>query len=158
MRRSKEGWPPVVKIGYARPKARRGEHPSGLVEVLVWRPKDLGAIDPKTQAARIAHSVGERKRVEIIDQAKKANIRVLNPGTKKEAEITPEAPAEPTAPSEPTAAPEPAAEATSEATAEATTEPLTETETKAEAKETETTKGPPKKRTKGKKTKKRTEK
>jgi len=85
VRRSKEGWPPVVKIGYARPKAIRGEHPSGLKDIMVWRPKDLEGIDPKTQAARIAHTVGERKRVDILDQAKKSNIRVLNPGPKKPA-------------------------------------------------------------------------
>ncbi len=96
VRRSKEGWPPVVKIGYSRPKATRGKHPSGLNEVMVWRPKDLEGIDPKTQAARIAHTVGENKRVQIVADAKKANIRVLNPGLKKPAEIVPETVTEPT--------------------------------------------------------------
>jgi len=140
VRRSKQGWPPVVKIGYARPRAQRGEHPSGLTEIMVWRPKDLEGIDPKIQAARIAHTVGERKRVDILDQAKKANIRVLNPGPKKAPEVAPEV-AEPTAPPEPTT--------------EATTEPTTsETEPEAEAKEAETTKEPPKKRKKSKKSKK----
>ena len=114
VRRSKEGWPPVVKIGYARPKAQRGKHPSGLKEIMVHRLKDLEGINPKTQAARIAHTVGERKRVEILDQAKKANIRILNPGLKKEAQIPAEAPAEPTAP------PQPASKVTTEATTEET--------------------------------------
>lgn len=98
VRRSKEGWPPVVKIGYARPKATRGQHPSGLKEVMVWRPKDLEGIDSKTQAARIAHTVGENKRVQILEDAKKANIRVLNPGLKKPAEIVPGTVTEPTTP------------------------------------------------------------
>ena len=142
VRRSKKGWPPVVKIGYARPKAQRGAHPSGLKEIMVWRPKDLEGIDPNTQAARIAHTVGERKRVEILDQAKKANIRVLNPGPKKEAAIAPEVAAEATAPTEPT----------TEATKEALTQ---ETGPETEAKETETTKEPPKKRKTSKKAKKR---
>jgi large subunit ribosomal protein L32e len=96
IRRSKKGWPPVVKIGYSRPKATRGKHPSGLSEVIVHRPKDLEGIDPQKQAARIAHTVGENKRVQILEDAKKANIRVLNPGLKKPAEALPEAPAEPT--------------------------------------------------------------
>jgi outer membrane biosynthesis protein TonB len=73
---------------------------------MVWRTKDLLALNPKFQVARIAHTVGENKRVQIIDEAKKANIRVLNPGLKKPAEALPEVPAEPTVaeptPSEPT--------------------------------------------------------
>ena len=100
VRRSKEGWPPVVKIGYARPKSIRGRHPCGLDEVIVFRPEDLEHINPKTQVARIAHTVGENKRVQILDQAKKANIRVLNPRVKKEAEVPAAAAAE--APTEPT--------------------------------------------------------
>lgn len=96
VRRSKKGWPAVVKIGYSRPRATRGLHPSGLREVMVWRPKDLLGLDPKLQVARIAHTVGENKRVQIIDEAKKANIRVLNPGLKKPAEALPEVPAGPT--------------------------------------------------------------
>ncbi len=90
VRRSKKGWPPVVKIGYARPKAIRGLHPSGLREVIVWRPQDLEKVDAKTQVARIAHTVGENKRVQILEQAKKTSIRILNPGLKKPAEVVPE--------------------------------------------------------------------
>ncbi|MGA8858160.1 MAG: 50S ribosomal protein L32e [Candidatus Bathyarchaeia archaeon] len=135
VRRSKKGWPAVVKIGYSRPRATRGLHPSGLREVLVWRAKDLIGLDPKLQVARIAHTVGENKRVQIIDEAKKANIRVLNPGLKKPAEALPEVPAEPTVgeptPSEPT--PE-----TKEGTAEV------------KPKETEPAKQKPKKKTKPK--------
>lgn len=106
VRRSKKGWPAVVKIGYSRSRATRGLHPSGLREVMVWRVKDLLGIDPKLQVARIAHTVGENKRVQIIDEAKKANIRILNPRLKKPAEALPEVPAEPTVgeptPTEPT--------------------------------------------------------
>jgi hypothetical protein len=103
---------------------------------MVWRASDLVHMDPKTQAARIAHTVGESKRVQILDHAKKANIRVLNPGLKKEAEVAPEVAAEPTAPTEPTA------EATKEAppTAVEVTEPGTE------VKEPETTEEPAKKK------------
>jgi large subunit ribosomal protein L32e len=96
VRRSKKGWPQVVKIGYARPRTMRGRHPSGLTETIVYRPKDLANLDPKTQAARIAHTVGENKRVQILEDAKKANIRVLNPGLKKPAEALAEVPPEPT--------------------------------------------------------------
>jgi large subunit ribosomal protein L32e len=95
VRRSKKGWPAVVKIGYSHPRATRGMHPSVLRETLVWRAKDLEGIDPKTHVARIAHTVGESKRVQIIDEAKKKNIRILNPGLKRQPAAVPEVPAEP---------------------------------------------------------------
>ena len=143
VRRSKEGWPPVVKIGYARPKAARGRHPSGLTEVMVWRPKDLEGIDPKTEAARIPHTVGENKRVQILDAAKKANIRILNPGRKREEPVVPEVAPETTEPTE-----------TTEATPEETKEPQVPTsetlasEPEAEREEAETIEKPTKRKTK----------
>jgi len=146
VRRSKEGWPPVVKIGYARPASIRGRHPSGLTEVMVWRPQDLEQVNPKTDAVRIAHTVGENKRVQILDQAKKANIRVLNPGMKKEA--APEVVAEPAAPTEPTA------EAVTEATPVPAEHVAPEPESAEKETEKETTKKP-KKRKAGKSSKKR---
>ena len=84
VRRSKKGWPPVVKMGYARPSSIRGLHPSGMREVMVHRPQDLEQIDPKVQAGRIAHTVGENKRLLINDEAERRGIRILNPGPKKE--------------------------------------------------------------------------
>ncbi|MGA2971927.1 MAG: 50S ribosomal protein L32e [Candidatus Bathyarchaeia archaeon] len=101
VRRSKKGWPAVVKIGYSRPRATRGLHPSGFRAITVWRPKDLLALDPKLHVGMIAHTVGENKRVQILDEAKKANIRILNPGLKRPAEVVPEVTPEPT-PTEPT--------------------------------------------------------
>jgi large subunit ribosomal protein L32e len=94
VRRSKKGWPAVVKVGYSRPRAKRGLHPSGFETVIVWRPTDLQGIDPKLQVGMIAHTVGENKRVQILDEAKKANIRILNPGLKRPAPVVP-APTEP---------------------------------------------------------------
>jgi large subunit ribosomal protein L32e len=115
---------------------------------MVWRPKDLEQVNPKTQAARIAHTIGERKRVEILDQAKKANIRVLNPGVKKEAEVAPPVTTEPTEPAPPS---EPAAAGTTE-------QPTEVSAPETEVKETEETKEPPKKRKTTKKSKKRSKK
>lgn len=98
VRRSKKGWPAVVKIGYSKPKATRGLHPSGLREAIIWRVKDLQGLDPKLHAGRIAHTVGENKRVQILEEAKKSNIRILNPGLKKPAEAVPEVAPELTTP------------------------------------------------------------
>jgi len=89
VRRSKEGWPPLVKIGYARPASIRGLHPSGMREVIVHRPQDLEQIDSKVQVGRIAHTVGENKRLLILDEAERRGIHILNPGPKKETAIAP---------------------------------------------------------------------
>ena len=70
--------PNVVSIGYGGPKLARNLHPSGFQEVVVHNLKDLEGIDPKVQAARVAHTVGMRKRIQIEDKADELNIRVLN--------------------------------------------------------------------------------
>jgi large subunit ribosomal protein L32e len=84
MRRKIKGWPPTVNVGYRGPKATRGLHPSGYKEVLVYNTEELKKIDPKTQAARIAHTVGKRKRAKILVEARKKKITILNLGEFKE--------------------------------------------------------------------------
>jgi large subunit ribosomal protein L32e len=78
MRRKIKGWPPTVSTGYKGPKAARGLHPSGYKEVLVHNASDVAQIDPTTQAARIAHTVGMRKRAQIIAEAKQREVYILN--------------------------------------------------------------------------------
>ena len=78
IRRKIKGWPAGVSVGYKGPKIARGLHPSGYREVLVYNPQDLSTIDSNTQAARIAHTVGKRKRALIIAEAKKLNVKILN--------------------------------------------------------------------------------
>jgi large subunit ribosomal protein L32e len=78
MRRKIKGWPPTVSTGYKGPKAARGLHPSGYREVLVHTPSEIAQINPQTQAARIAHTVGMRKRAQIIAEAKKREVYILN--------------------------------------------------------------------------------
>ena len=78
VRRKIKGWPPGVSVGYKGPKAARGLHPSGYREVLVHNVQELSSVDPKTQAARIAHRVGKKKRVQIIAEAKKLKVTILN--------------------------------------------------------------------------------
>ncbi|MGC8912956.1 MAG: 50S ribosomal protein L32e [Thermoplasmata archaeon] len=79
MRRHYGYRPNVVSIGYRGPEAVRGLHPSGFREVLVHNINELKNIDPKVEACRIARTVGMRKRMEIIKEAEKMGIRVLNP-------------------------------------------------------------------------------
>src|SRR5512139_3070302 len=78
MRRKIKGWPPMVSSGYKGPKIARGLHPSGYREVLVHNAQDVAGVDSKTQAARIAHTVGRKKRTEIIAAARKKKVVVLN--------------------------------------------------------------------------------
>ncbi|OGS41761.1 MAG: 50S ribosomal protein L32e [Euryarchaeota archaeon RBG_16_62_10] len=68
----------VVSIGYGGPKAARHLHPSGFREVMVRTIKDLDRIKPELEAARVAHQVGMRKRLEIEEKADELGIRVLN--------------------------------------------------------------------------------
>ncbi|AJC71256.1 MAG: 50S ribosomal protein L32e [Thermococcus sp.] len=78
MRLKKKGKPRSPSIGWSSPKLVRGLHPSGYEEVLVHNVKELEAIDPTRQAARIARTVGARKREAIIARAKELGIKILN--------------------------------------------------------------------------------
>jgi large subunit ribosomal protein L32e len=79
MRLQVKGWPPLVKIGYRTPKDYRNLHPSGYKEVLVYRPEDLQGLNPEIHAIRIASSVGMRKKLLIVEEARKLGLRILNP-------------------------------------------------------------------------------
>lgn len=72
--------PPVPRIGYGSPKKVRYLHPSGFKEKMVYNVKDLEGIDASKEAIRIAHTVGKKKRMEIIAKADEMGIRVLNRG------------------------------------------------------------------------------
>lgn len=94
MRKKKKGWPRSVEVGYRSPKKTRNLHPSGYVEALIYNVDDVEEVDSKTQAIRIAHTVGMRKRVEISARAEERGIRVLNPRETKELEEVEEEPKE----------------------------------------------------------------
>lgn len=79
MRLQVKGWPKIVKVGYRGPRAARHLHPSGYREMLVHNLDDLSRIDPSRDAARIASTVGARKRAVIVSKAKELGIKVLNP-------------------------------------------------------------------------------
>ena len=86
MRREQRGWPKTVAVGYKVAKRVRGLHPSGFREILIHRPEDLEKIDVKIEVARIAATVGERKRIAILERAKGLNVQILNPGVAKKPE------------------------------------------------------------------------
>ena len=79
MRRRVQGWPASAEIGYRGPRKARHLHPSGYKEVIVRNVDDLAKVDPETQAIRIAHTVGMKKRAEIFVRAGERHIHILNP-------------------------------------------------------------------------------
>jgi large subunit ribosomal protein L32e len=66
------------KIGYRNKKELRDIHPSGYIEVRVENLEDLKKVDKKINAVRIGANVGKRKRNEIIKEAVKEKMWVLN--------------------------------------------------------------------------------
>lgn len=78
VRRKIKGWPPGPSAGYKGPKVARGLHPSGYKEVSVHNVEELIKLNPETEAARIAHTVGKRKRGQIVIEARKRNLVILN--------------------------------------------------------------------------------
>lgn len=80
MRKQKAGVPALVKVGYRGPRIARGLHPSGYTDNVVHNVAELAKLDPKKDAARLGHTVGKRKRIEMIVKATKLGIKVLNAG------------------------------------------------------------------------------
>jgi len=72
------GRPGIVKVGYGGPKASRGLHPSGYTDNLVYNVNDLEKLNPKTDGIRFGHSVGTKKRKEIIVQAIEKKFKIFN--------------------------------------------------------------------------------
>lgn len=77
----------VVNTGYRGPVLVRGLHPSGLQDILVNNVKELVALNPEVQGARIAATVGKRKRIEIVKKANELGIRVFNVSKQKQDEF-----------------------------------------------------------------------
>lgn len=81
IRRRKRG--AQVQVGYGGPKAIRGMHGNGMWEVMIHNTNDLEGVDAKTHAIRIGATVGNRKKAEIVAEAEKLKIKVLNPAVFK---------------------------------------------------------------------------
>ena len=80
MRKQVSGVPAIVKVGYRGPKVSRGLHPSGYTDNVVHNVAELAKLDPKKDAVRLGHTVGKRKRIDIIAKATERGIKILNAG------------------------------------------------------------------------------
>jgi len=72
------GRPGLVKVGYGGPKIARGLHPSGYTDNLVYNIDDLGKLNPKIDGVRIGHSVGTKKRKEIVIKSIEKKFKIFN--------------------------------------------------------------------------------
>ena len=79
VRRKKKGKLKMPNIGYGAPKHLKYLHPSGFKEVLIRNLKDLDKVNPEKEAIRISSTIGKKKRIKILELAKKKKIKVLNP-------------------------------------------------------------------------------
>lgn len=77
-----KGFPPIVTIGYRKPKEIRGLHPSGYKPVVVSNINQLEQLKEKkdTYAIILSGKLGLKKRLEILAKAKEYGIKVLNVG------------------------------------------------------------------------------
>ena len=72
------GRPGLVKVGYGGPKIAKGLHPSGYTDNLVFTIDDLNKLNPKKDGIRFGHSVGTKKRKEIIAKAIENKFKIFN--------------------------------------------------------------------------------
>ena len=70
----------LAQVGYGRPAAVKGLHPSGYSDGLISSIAELELVDPSFEAIRIAGKIGAKKKALIIAKAEEAGIQVLNPG------------------------------------------------------------------------------
>lgn len=72
------GRPAMPNPGYGAPAEVRGLHQSGLEMVVVRNAQELQLVNPKTQGAIVAASVGNKKRLSLLELAQQKNITLLN--------------------------------------------------------------------------------
>ena len=72
------GRPGLVKVGYGTPKIAKGLHPSVYTDNLVNNLTDLEKLNPKKDGIRFGHSVGAKKRRELMKIILEKKFKVFN--------------------------------------------------------------------------------
>lgn len=78
MRLNKRGYPRVVSTGYRTPVELRGLTKHGLEPVTINKISDLLSLDPTTQIALVSSTMGQRKKVAVLEKAKEMKLKIQN--------------------------------------------------------------------------------
>ncbi|MFT4244788.1 MAG: eL32 family ribosomal protein [Candidatus Woesearchaeota archaeon] len=77
-RRNRRGHIGMLKVGYGSPKEVRGANRDGLFEVVIANIAQLQLVNLKTQVPIISTTVGNKKKLEILEFALKEKISIGN--------------------------------------------------------------------------------
>lgn len=78
VRQEHRGRPAMPTVGYGSPKELKFLHPSGYKEILVKNKTDIMSINPAIEGAMISSTLGQKKKLELLELAKENGITVLN--------------------------------------------------------------------------------
>lgn len=78
VRRNRRGQASMPTVGYGSPKEVRGLNRAGYKEVIVSNLADLSKVDVKDSAVVISATVGAKKKLAILEEAKKLKLVVSN--------------------------------------------------------------------------------
>lgn len=78
MRLEKKGYRKKVKEGYKTPSKVRGLSPDGFVPVNVRNNFELKNLNKEIHGVIISGKVGSKKKVELIEEAKKLGLKIIN--------------------------------------------------------------------------------
>ncbi|MBN1377000.1 hypothetical protein JW949_01560 [Candidatus Woesearchaeota archaeon] len=83
LRRKLRGHREHPKTGYKNPKTMRNLSPEGLEIVYVTNISSIDHINPEKQAVIISAALGKKKKMIIVEKAKKNKIKILNFNTEE---------------------------------------------------------------------------
>jgi large subunit ribosomal protein L32e len=78
IRRKFRGYAKMAQVGYSSPGEVKGYHPSGLLPVVIMSPAQLSKLNPEKHCIFIGSTVGLRKRLSILEEARKLRLLVVN--------------------------------------------------------------------------------
>lgn len=79
IREKRKGKLKMPSVSYGAPRELKFLHPSGFNEIIVNNLKDLEKVNAEKDVARVASTVGKKKRTDILKKAEELKIKVLNP-------------------------------------------------------------------------------